>query len=121
MSLAASDFGCELNEKKEGLYDEVSQKILENHFKMLLGHFLKQASDPTKEKFVHSFCEGIYYYEEVLLLKEGIHPCQLPQRYQMDINEPKGYTDKQEAIRQKLIIEIRKQYRQFTIFLSGIK
>ncbi len=100
------------------LEDKECQKLMEDKVASLIEIFFKGKDDYKIEKFVKSFCEGLMYLQNSLLLKRGLHHSQT-QKNMMYLATHKDETAQNlKEVHDILINEINRQYRHFTTFLG---
>lgn len=103
---------------KNRLRDTEAQEHLETRLENLIEEFFKGKSDYAIEKFIKSFVEALSLLENLLQKQRGIHPSQIKDNLIQLQMEGEKTAKKYAEVKDRLIAEINRQSRHFTIFLS---
>jgi hypothetical protein len=95
------------------------QRYLEEKLTTLIKIYFRSKEDYPIEKFIKSFSEGLGYLEKLMLMQRNIHYSQL-NNASFESNKF-GIVKKHEEVEKAMLVEIERQFRHYSIFLSALR
>jgi hypothetical protein len=95
------------------------QKRLEEKLNSLINIYFQNKEDYPIEKFIKSFSEGLGCLEKLMLMQRNIHHSQL-NNASFESNKF-GIVKKHEEVEKAMLVELERQFRHYSIFLSALR
>lgn len=96
------------------------QTEMEEKVTSLIDMYFKEKSDYAIEKFIKCFCEGLASIESNLQRTRGIHPDQIVNNLGYLQTHQEETMKNMKEVETVLSSEIKRQYRNYTTFLSEL-